>query len=71
MIGEKFLCVCCAEPHPEEEAKFDPQLNGPVCEHCRFLLLGATAWLKKAKITRPLAPTDINQDNYKRFKGYK
>jgi hypothetical protein len=47
----------------------DRQLGGPVCNHCRFLLLGATAWLKKADIVRPLVPEDINEWNHPRFKG--
>jgi hypothetical protein len=69
--SDTFMCVCCHQPHHEDEASFDDQLGGPVDNHCRKLLIKASAWLKHAGISRPIQTADINMHNCNRFKGYK
>lgn len=65
--GNLFNCVCCRDDKDHDEAQMDPSLGGPVCNECRILLKGATAWLKLYDMTRPLMKGDINQWNHKRF----
>lgn len=70
MIGQQFRCVCCKEPHDEQEATYEDDLGGPVCDDCRKALLGASAWLKTAGMKRVFKATDITQSNHARFKNY-
>ncbi len=65
--GHSFVCVICKESAPEGEASTTPQFTGPVCEECRRNALWAEAYLKKAKITRPICTADINGTNAQRF----
>lgn len=65
--GELFVCVCCEDEAPQEEASYDPQFSGPVCEECRRNSKWAMAWLKREGITRPVVKSDINEYNCKRF----
>ena len=67
MINERFRCVCCSGEFDADQASFDDQLGGPVCEDCRKQLRNAEAWLKSEGISRPVSAGDITQFNYKRF----
>ena len=66
--GELFVCVCCNEESPQQDASYDDQYAGPVCETCRRNSKWAQAWLKRGGIVRPMVKSDINQFNFKRFK---
>jgi hypothetical protein len=65
--GERFRCGCCREEHDQMEASFDDQFNAPICSDCKKQIIKAVAWLKAAKITRPVNTADINEYNHKRF----
>jgi hypothetical protein len=65
--GRNFVCVCCKETYPEEDAAHEPQFDGPVCGECRSRCIKAAAYLKHAGIARPMIKTDLNPNNYKRF----
>lgn len=44
--GQLFVCVCCKEPAPEIEARYDKDYDGPVCQMCAINGSKAEAWLK-------------------------
>ena len=48
--GFLFRCVCCDEVFPEDSAKYDNDLDGPVCTHCHSSLIKAAAYLRHHKI---------------------
>jgi hypothetical protein len=68
--GDLFVCVCCKDSYPSDEATPDAQYGGPVCPECRRNSSWATAFLKKAGIVRPFSTNDIDEDNLKRFQNY-
>lgn len=74
--GHLIRCVCCGEEAPEDTAKFDNQLNGPVCPECDRLLKWAQARIKESMNkdypeckVRPMTDEDISSGlvNHKRF----
>lgn len=70
-INMGFRCVCCEEVHPDAEAHYDQQFEGPVCNECKRNCLWATARLKLAGIDRPLINHDLNEQLYARFASLK
>lgn len=66
--GELFICACCREEHEVNEASFDDQCNGPVCESCRTSFIKGLAWLKHEGIDRPVDTGDVNQTNHNRLR---
>lgn len=64
--GYEFICSCCKEPHPEDEAINDAQL-GPICKSCERQARWATAWLKRAGINRPMDENDVTEQYKSRY----
>lgn len=72
--GMLCRCICCGDPFPEDEAKSDHQLGGPICPSCHIRLRGAAAWLKEVMgPCRPFTAEDVGTTphNINRFKDYK
>jgi hypothetical protein len=65
--GHLFSCVCCSDEKDESEAKYDTQLNGPICFECQRNTNWAVAYMKKAGISRPLNQNDLNPQLKARF----
>ena len=65
--GDRFLCVCCREDSDSDEASYDDQYGGPVCDCCRRNSRDSVAWLKHAGIDRPITTDDVNVKNYNRL----
>lgn len=64
--SELIKCGCCNGDVDGDETFIDDQL-GPLCEPCHKACIAAVAWLKHAKIPRPIQRDDINEFNFKRF----
>lgn len=69
-VSHLFSCCICRETHNEDEARWDDQLNGPVCKDCANQAKMGLAWLRHSLGVpiRPMEQSDINQYNHKRFK---
>lgn len=68
--ANKFICVCCMEPHNERDAHAD-EIYVPVCKECFVNLQLAGIYMKHEGIDRCIQGRDINSSTIKRFSCYR